>query len=383
MPWNKTGDLGIASLRESVAPLASAKSLFAGTNLYGYGNSWMDDSYWFARIFDRLGFNRPAGANKATGGYRMQDTAITALSPGEKTWTPGTGGYVLVNDLGNNMGDPDTVANRGAALESARALAAILSSVSKVESDAAGWVYSSGWLTTAMDFGGASGGSHAATQTNGAYVDFPVPAGTSYLVCFGGNGAEYIGGAVTVTQGSKSFVKDLNNKAYRTIYRAEMGVAPVIVKLENMEAGTARATFSSDRAGWIATVDCLLTPMASPPVQVWTRPCTVLEPAYTNKPDLFNYLRGIPDTIAAEFPNIVVMDPLPGWNPNTMLLSDRLHPNALGSAHVADMIVSGFLEHKMRLIASSSGSGPIVLTQAQYDALPTPRPANQTYHIIG
>lgn len=327
--------------------VASTQTLYQGVPMYGYGNSWMDDQYWFPRLVRKLGLVYTS--NKATGGYRMQDTAITALSPGAKTWTPNTPGMVIVNDLGNNMGDPDDTANRQTALESMRALLAVLSSSSKVENTA--FTFGTGW-TQGQEFDGASGGTHAMTTTSGAFLDIAIPAsGTYYLNCFGGNGIDFVTGIITVTQGSRTVAAvDTNQKARKTVYRAGLGIAPVAIRLENLAAGTIRVTHTNaGRTGTVyGSVDCLLQQMPVPPTVLVNKPVNVLDAAYINKPDLLNFLRSIPDTVATEFPNVVVCDPLPGWDANTMLGPDLLHPNLIGSEHIANNVTSALINASIR-----------------------------------
>lgn len=42
--------------------------------------------------------------------------------------------------------------------------------------------------------------------------------------------------------------------------------------------------------------------------------------------------------LAAEQPGVRVADPLPAWRPDAMLMTDGLHPNALGRAAIADAV---------------------------------------------
>ncbi|NIL77583.1 hypothetical protein [Rhodococcus sp. B10] len=332
-------------VRDQIASKATLTGMYPAVPLYGYGNSWMDAAGFFGALPSRFGFS--LSGNRAVGGHRVQDTAITALSPGVGEWTPGSG-VVVVNDLGNNLADPDDAANRGAALESARALCAILSSASKTEST--GWTYSSSpaWSDTAMGYAGASGDSYAISTNDGAYVDFPVPAGTSYLTVFGGDGAAFKTGTVTVTQGGRTFTKATNEKARATTYRASLGVAPVVVRLDGMSAGTARATFTTGGvAGAVSAVDCLLTLSQTPPTIVWIKPVAVTATGYTGKTALLTYLRSIPDVLAQEFPNVVVVDPAAGWDPTTMLGPDGLHPNTAGWAHVGDAVSAALVRQSV------------------------------------
>ena len=48
--------------------------------------------------------------------------------------------------------------------------------------------------------------------------------------------------------------------------------------------------------------------------------------------------RSIELQLAAAHPNVVVADPIAEWRPETMLLSDRLHPNAAGRTLIAETV---------------------------------------------
>lgn len=359
-------------VRDQIASKATLTGMYPAVPLYGYGNSWMDAAGFFGALPSRFGFSLLG--NRAVGGHRVQDTAITALSPGVGEWTPGSG-VAVVNDLGNNLADPDDAANRGAALESARALCAILSSSAKTEST--GWTFSTSpaWADTAMGYAGASGESYAISTTDGAYVDFPVPAGTSYLTVFGGDGAAFKTGTVTVTQGGRTFTKATNEKARVTAYRAALGVAPVVVRLDGMSAGTARATFTTGGvAGAVSAVDCLLTLSPNPPTIVWIKPVAVTATGYTGKASLLSYLRSIPDVLAQEFPNVVVVDPAAGWDPNTMLGPDGLHPNAAGWAHVGDAVSAALVKQSVGGLDETAVAEVVeTVGDARYAPLDDPR----------
>lgn len=333
--------------------LVSFRTLFAEVPLYGYGNSWMDAAYWFHRLPAKLGFNLLA--NKATGGFRMQDTALTAIAPGPNSWTPGTGaggGYVMVNDLGNNMGDPDVPENRGAALASARALAAVLSTGTRIEQSAFAFSTTPGWSATDQEFDGASTGRYAITANSGAYADVTIPsAGTYYLMAYGGNGVEFTTGIITVTQGGRTVATvDTNLKAYRTTRKASLGVQAVPIRLDALTAGTIRITHTNGgRTGTVyGAIDFVAPLLSAPPTMVWNKPVAVKDPAYTGKQALLDFLRTVPDTLATEFPNTVVVDPAPGWKPDGMLGADLLHPNAEGSTYILDVVSSALVRHQTK-----------------------------------
>lgn len=322
--------------------------LFASISGYMYGNSWLAVANYSAtqypiRLTTKLGL--ASMGNKATSGYRMQDTASVAVKAGANQWTAGTKGVVVVGDLLNNLIEADDAVNRATALESCRALVAVLQASSRVEQTA--FTYSTtpyAWVSTTSAQDYASGGSLALVgDTDGAYADITVTAGTSYLLMHGTDGTTWKSGKITVTQGGSTVgEKVLDGTARITPYTTN-GLAPVVVKLTGLTAGTVRATYTLDgRTGTYCFLDALLPQSSTPPLVVLVKPPQVNASSHTaGKAALLTYLRTIPDTVAAEFPNVVVVDPhLHGWDPATMLGADLLHPNELGQETLANAVVA-------------------------------------------
>jgi hypothetical protein len=272
----------------------------------------------------------------------MQDISVMAVQSGSPiAWDTTQRGVVLIDGLGNNLIEADTPANRAAALEQLRAMVALVSASSRVEQT--DFTFSSGWVDTTSAQPYASGGTTAIVNAGvGSYADIPVPAGDCYVLMHGLDGTTAPGGRFTFTQGATALGgKSLNGVTVRTGLEADNGAAPVVHKITGHSAGTVRASYSDDgTTGAFGFLDALLPQSSTPPLIILMKTVPITAPTH-NKPALFDYLRTIPDQIAAEFGNhIIVVDPAPGWNAATMLGDDNLHPNRVGTKHVNQAILS-------------------------------------------
>lgn len=338
------------------------RKAFSGAAGYMYGNSWLAAANYSAqqypiRLTTKMGLN--SMANLATSGYRMQDTATIAVKSGAKSWTAGSKGVVVVGDLLNNLIEPDDAKNRAAALESMRALVALLSASSRVEQTAFTFSTSGeglGWSNPASSQGYASGGTLAMPGgTEGVYADIPVTAATSYLLVHGVDGTTYRGGLITLKQGATTLAtKDTDALVKTTPYNTN-GLAPVVIRISGHTAGTVRLIHSQNgRTNVVTPVDALLPQSATPPLIVLVKPVATPNAATHNKPALLEYLRTVPDTVAAEFgKHVLVIDPAPGWNPATMLGDDNLHPVEAGQEHVANAVTAGIKAELMRRLTET------------------------------
>lgn len=285
-----------------------------------------------------LGFDRIN--NRGQAGRQMQDITWAAVAAGApEHWTPGTDrGVVIVQGLGNNLLAEDTPRNRAAALEGLRALVAYLSASSTVPHS--GWTFGAGWNDVSVQ-PYASTGTARIGQGDALTADISVPAGTAYVLAHGTDGELAPGQRIEVTQDGRTVgVKSLNGVTARTGNEANNGAAPVVLRLDDLEAGVARLTTRQDIPGGIAILDTLLPQASKPPLIVLVRNPAILAPSH-DKPALAAYLNTLPGIVAAEFgEHVIVADPAPGWDPATMLGADKLHPTPQGADHMSRAVVS-------------------------------------------
>lgn len=341
----------------SIDAALGVPSALAGVALFGVGNSWVQSDA-NGRYIEKVGAATGVAsyANLGLNGARMQDTAANLVKEGTRKWASRLGGVTVVNDLLNNLIEADTPQNRAAALECLRAAVALFSSSSRIETDTATDL--SGFTSSTQAH--ASGGTLMQATAEGSRFDLAVPAaGDYYLLGHGanglgwntGSGTNWIGGIITVTQGAKTWTKDFDAIAQNTWLVVSNGFNPAVMKLPGLEAGTIRVTHSKGaRANAVSQIDVLLPMSTRPPLVVIVKPVTVTAATH-NKPALFDHLRTIPDTVAAEFANVFVVDPQPGWDASTMLQADGLHPNTTGAEHLTRFVsraIAGELNRRAR-----------------------------------
>lgn len=322
---------------------------FAGKDLDSHGPSWVqygpDGQPPFPDLLPAvLGFTK--NINHGLSARRDQDNAQVMVDTTDNTyfWDTASTAVGLIHG-GNNLLEADTPANRSAAYESWRVMAALMSASSRIEQSA--WTFrpnanGDNWVTdSAQPY--ASGGTATIGFHHGLQVDIPVPAGTSYLLCHGTDINYARGATLHITQnGVEIATKSLDNVTVVTPNEANNGVSPIVIRLPNLQAGT--VTVTVDHAGLtgqvVAIIDALLPMSTSPRMILGIKPVTLIAPSH-DKPALFAFLRTIPDLIRIEFgTHFLSIDPMPTWNPSTMLGPDGLHPNVAGTMQHRDAIVA-------------------------------------------
>jgi len=381
-PWEQVATktyvdaAGVAGAWErGVAPTAPT---IAG---YTYGDSWnygapttyanlLKDSLWLSSM-----------TNRAVSGNRIQNVAVDAQAVGTSTvWTPGTKGLVLLGGLLNPQNEGDNTTNRDTALESMRAVVARFSSAAiREDNDTATFTYNGTWstFTDAMTSGGTAryvSPTLAADAFDTATVTVNVPAGVNYLQFIGldptlGTGATFVlynAGSVEVAR------TRTDGRAIKTPTKGigEGQRAPVVMRVPGTAGGTftLKVTTPPGYAGQVfGYVDCMLTLSDKPPMVVALKPPHVLHPNYQNAA-LETYLRTVPDTVAAEFSNVIVADANAGFDTATMLLPDLLHPLAAGQTSVATQIKYAINSSILRRAALAAIPGTVP------DPAPIPAP---------
>lgn len=308
-----------------------------GVPLFAYGDSWMASdatnsvgTRYIVRLERRL---HTTLSNRATNSYHMQDNAQTAFSNhATKKWITPTKGLVVVGsvlaDVLENGSDPAGLASFEHAV---RAMCVVLSSGTRTEESDASFVYSGTWTTTTSSL--ASGGSVRTTTQQAAYVDITVGSGDHYLsllsVADFTDLATIKNGAATIaTVGDVAVPASVNNWNY--IFTRVTG------------PGTFRVQKVTNDAKNI-WVDARVTLSATPPTILLVKGVYLPAAGYAAEvggatDTSVDEHNDILDTVAAEFDNVEVVDPLPGWDKTTMIASENLHPKDRGMAHLADAV---------------------------------------------
>lgn len=318
---------------------------------YTYGDSWTGAKVGYSAssypylLKDLMGLS--SMTNRGVAGSRIQNVAVHAQSPSGAPWVPGTKGLVMVGGLLNNQVEADDLNNRDTAFASMRALVARLSAGAiREDSDRTTFTYNGTFQTFTDPV--ASGGTARwvnPTLVDGAFdsatVTVNVPAGVNYLQFIGLAPEMGTGATFTLHNGAGAEVaRQRTDGRSRTTLGQGAGEgkrAPVVMRVPGTAGGTftLKTTTPPGYSGAVlGYVDCLITLAENPPMVILAKPVHVSHPGY-QKTALETYLRSIPDTMAAEFSNVVVADPNLGFDNVAMLGPDLLHPVDAGQYHMA------------------------------------------------
>lgn len=309
--------------------------------LWSYGDSWTaSDTYntpgqrAIEQLASRLGLTV---TNHAQNGDMIGDGAEKSIGGTlGRAYAPGSSDLVL-SHFTNDLKSTDDAQKRASLRHYLRAHYAVLSAAERIEESTATktgtWSTNSGaWFP--------SGGQNASTTQNGATATFTVTTPGRYVLLLFGTRGSAVGGIFTISQGGVTLATVDTDETVSAVERNANNVGPLGIELGNLVAGDLLVSFSTaGRSGASGFLDALVRiDEADPPTVLAVKPVTVTytgPPTYV-KPDLLADIRAAIDTVAAEFPNVIVCDPLPGWNTATMLGADGLHPNDTGMTHLAD-----------------------------------------------
>jgi hypothetical protein len=339
-----------ATTPAAIPPQPPTATTFPG---YAYGDSWTGAKVGYSAssypplLKTLMGLS--SMSNRGVAGSRIQNVAVDVQASGNK-WVPGTPGLVTVGALLNNQVEGDTTNNRDTAYESMRAIVARLSAGTiREDTDAATFTYNGAWqtFTDPMPSGGTASYVNptlAADAVHTETVTVTVPAGVNYIQFIGLAPAAGTGATFTLHNAGGAEVARQRTDA-RSVLTLTQGIgegqrAPVVMRVPGTAGGvfTLKVTTPPGYAGAVlGYVDCLITLAAKPPMVVLLKPVHVLHASY-QKTALETYLRTIPDTMAAEFANVVVADPNLGFDTATMLGPDLLHPIDSGQDRMATAI---------------------------------------------
>lgn len=292
--------------------------------------------------------------NRSHSGYLMQDVASVALGDATQKLEAATRGLVLIDATENDLlhWASDAQGQKGYQNALRAFLALCRAGGTRIEETA--FTFPSGtWTPSSGSF--YSGGSNKISSSLGAQCSIAYTGTDAYLLLIGGH---TIGGTVAVrVDGTLVATVTLAGQCQPSPSSLAYAFTPLVVPLLGMSAGahtiTVTKTDSDTSANGDIFVDALLPVAASPPLVVVVKQVKMRSADYTKfatqgltgvsdaTVDTFN---GFIDTIAAEFPNVIVVDPADaGWDPDTDLVptADTTfgHPNDRGMAVIAQAIV--------------------------------------------
>lgn len=316
-----------------------------GTAVYAYGHSYVASDFfgqgpqqrYINRAAARLNFQ---AINRAASGWRMMDTALDAIGsryPG-RTWAPGTKGVVVLDCTLNDASSQGTAAAALAGYRHAlRAFANFVSCETVIDSSAAGWTVNGAESTNlSSDYYGGSNRSittGATTTWSRTFTGTEITVGMFGIATAAGEFDILIDGTVRAT------VNCAAQCTASTVSGITRDYVPLTVRISGL-TNASHTLLIRPKNGVAATglgpfLDWVGFRSATPPRIVVVKCVPVPD---TSKDAAIAAYNAIIDEVAAEFPNMVVVDPSVGWNRATMIGSDGVHLSAAGNAHLAAVL---------------------------------------------
>lgn len=347
-----------AWLNNTIATATAVEGITAdpGSQLITYGHSFLaeqglsDPSKYWARIFAAsLGFTYPTAAGGATeglkraaGGSRIEDVVARMYGNPELHVKPNTKALFVLQTMINSarwQGN-DPIALRSAT-NSARGIMAAINASERIEELDERVTYSGNFIAQG-GMSWPSGGGYKYHTTVGQYFEFTAPTGRDcYVSIVGKRGANQTLADVTdqTSNGAKLASLDMSEQANDPSAGSQPQV-PFLYKVPASARGhVVRFTLTG---GTALALDVIFPQSTTPPPVLWMKDPRLANyaasTAFPNGSDAaVNAFNAIIDTMAREFPNIIVADPnRPGyWDKTKHTLSDQVHANEAGNAALA------------------------------------------------
>jgi hypothetical protein len=310
-----------------------------------YGHSWMgsdNGNTVGARWLDRVKSQLRMGTitNRAVSGHTMYDLWNAAIA-GASIWTVGTKGAVFVQAGANEMLNYNVLDAQQADCmkQLLRSLMLLLGASARWESST--FTESGTWST--FSFAAIhSGGTVRRTTTAGDYTEFTF-TGTDVTVFVSAMDPASLGVRdIDVTVDGVAYGTYRTDKASNAYDTASIVKVPIEITGLTNALHTVRLTATATTRGaggtYYMEVDFAAPPSATPPQVIFVRDLQ-LNPASISEAELTAY-NDIVDYAIAGLDYVTDVDASTGWVPATMLHSDYIHPNDLGSSHVARAVVA-------------------------------------------
>ncbi|QXG07818.1 tail related protein [Curtobacterium phage Reje] len=373
-------DVAAAELAEAFDNAATvdnlARAALVGRQMIGMGHSYIvgagiqSPNKWaeqFARVFGMTypTLNTTNDLMRAVSGSRIEEAAqrIVAESVGALYWRLGSTAIPLVEGLINTArANGNDAATKTGALHALRTMALVPNALAKISATSSRFTYSAGWNDTNVNVAMSptaktvpSGGS------TGATVEFTMFQPVVYVMTLsrrkGLPGHQMRisnvtgGGTITTFDNTNTSAEDTPHDYVNIPIRVEANIGDVI--RINKASGDGAMTF-----------DGVIVPKQNHrPMFFMKEPYLAdysMSTSYPNGSDnALKAFNDLIDTVAKEFPTIISADPNTSgkWNKNTMLQSDGVHPNALGSAALAEIMADAVNAQLPGMIIRNAMSG--------------------------
>lgn len=315
--------------------------------LVTYGHSFLaetgltnpDDYYAreLANQFDMAYPTGPGGSNlkRAIGGSGTESAVQQMLT--EQPWIPdkrhGSNKVLLIQALINTARKygVDPVARQGAE-HALRTMVALGSSLEVIPDHATTFQYAGVWQP--VSDAGFHGGAYRYTQDTESYVTFAVPVDGTHFLTAARKSSLSTGSVIQFRRLDTGQVFKTWNNLNQASPDGSRPYVPAAIPLRVPSGTVVRAELVS---GVSLVVDGLIVPASRPgPILLMKEPYLAdysLSTMFPNGSDeALDYYNGILDTLAGEFPNVIVADPNTGgyWDKSVDILQDGVHPNAQG-----------------------------------------------------
>lgn len=309
--------------------------------LIGYGHSWVASALaastrWLERVSERL--HTPL-VLRAQNGSTAEDLANTVI--GTNAYEPGGRGLVIMETGAAEIRDAtpwDTVPKAISIEENLRAaVLAVLGGPRDNVDGNAGWSLNDFWARGAGGWGAnltepkASGGAWLYTTYPGDDAAKEFPAGT-YVVALGSIAHDYMPGATVdiLLDGEVVHTVDTDDATWDDTALGSGHIA----RLVTVPAGGGEIRIRKDDVDGTMMIVDYVAPLAPDPAQV------VLVREVLGAKQVNDLAQAALDAAIADLnpAHVTVVDPRPGWNPDTMLGGDGIHPNDRGTAHLAEAV---------------------------------------------
>lgn len=333
-------------------------------SLISYGHSFLAEQgltdtggYYARQAAARLGLTYPTApggtANalkRAVGGSRAEDMVVQVMNG--NPYAAGTKSLIVMQCLINSArlhgNDPVAV---NSATQALRAALATICASSRVEETDPAFAYNPAFTSAASS--SASGGNWKFNVSTGAYVEVVTPPTPAYIIFTGKQAA---GPTITVTDSSNAGAVTSFDLSYQITASPDTPTSnPYAYKVPTALQGHTLRFTKSDAGASSITVDVMLPQSADAPRVVLMKEPYLLDYSrstmFPNGSDAaLDAFNAIIDTMAAEFPNVIVADPNKAgyWDKTIHIGSDGVHPNQAGHDALARTVVDAVLAAAVR-----------------------------------
>lgn len=332
-----------------------ARSAGTAAPQVSYGHSFLAEQgladasrYWARQLAASMALTYPTSdggstgdLKRAVGGWHIEDVAVRAngnatlgTAPGAKTL------YVLQTMMNSARWFGVNAVQQASALNAGRTIMAGINASARIEQDSGAFTFNAGggWASSQTSASWASGGTFRYASNTGDYFEFTAHAtATQYVMLAGKQGAG--GTTISVTDqtagGASLGTIDLSDSVGATT--PSISTATFAYAWRVPASAKGHVVRFTKTGGNVMGLDAVFTQSATPPPVLWMKEPYLADysksTAYPNGSDgAMDAFNSLIDTLAAEFPNIIVADPNRAgyWDKARHILSDGVHPNDLG-----------------------------------------------------